>query len=243
MTELDLLAEFAQEVKRHQLDFLVRGLLGANDRVYPLGLDTKVLSTVFEIFTRPIVAHIAKSHGMMVEESPQTIYPDFTVMDSRDSRRKIAIDIKTTYRRPGIQFTLGSYTSFLRNGTKNILFPYADYAQHWIIGFVYDRAKIPIAQDKSFDERNEISIPYAKVEWFVQEKYKISGDRPGSGNTANIGSIRSTALSDFVKGNGPFAMLGEKVFRDYWANFGKALAGRTYANVADYLAWKKKQSP
>ena len=51
------------------------------------------------------------------------------------------------------------------------------------------------------------------------EKWRIASDKPGSGNTANIGSIQN--VNDILAGNGVFAKAGEKIFDDYWANFGK----------------------
>ena len=43
---------------------------------------------------------------------------------------------------------------------------------------------------------------------------KIAIDRPGSGNTKNIGSV--TNIEALKSGKGPFAELGEEVFDDYW---------------------------
>lgn len=240
MTDIDLLHEFDIEVEASNVDFLVRGMLGKDDRVYPLGSDTKVLSTVFEIFARPLLLRIAQRHGYNIEESPQTVYPDFTLLKSTEGTPKIAIDIKTTYRKPTIQYTLGSYTSFLRNGTKNILYPYSEYGSHWIIGFVYDRCVLPSSSHLPFDQRHLSPIPYQNVSWFVQEKYKIAGDSPGSGNTSNIGSIRSFLLDDFRNGRGPFSLHGEEVFRDYWANYDKSKGNSHYRSLDEYLKWKRK---
>src|SRR5205085_6866269 len=119
----------------------------------------------------------------------QTVYPDFTLMTAEDDKAKIAVDVKTTYRRANGMFfyTLGSYTSFLRNNTKNILFPYSTYTRHWIIGFVYSRVPQPEAATIPLADREKVLSPYKDVECFIQEKYKISGFRPGSGNTTNIG--------------------------------------------------------
>ena len=55
--------------------------------------------------------------------------------------------------------------------------------------------------------------------FFAEEKWKIADDKSGSGNTANIGSIKN--ISDILSGNGVFAKAGEEFFDDYWANFGK----------------------
>jgi len=236
---LDLRREFREAVGRNKVDFQVRGMLGADDRVFPLGTDTKVLSTVFELFVRPLIQEIAKAYGYQVEEAPQTIYPDFTLLRTPEGKDKIAVDVKTTYRRPEIVFTLGSYTSFLRNNTKNILYPYDHYVAHWILGFVYSRTRDVPTEIHAFQAREKIIAPYRDVEWFAQEKYKIAGERPGSGNTANIGSIRSANIAEFVDGRGPFAELGEKAFRDYWANFGRDRDDRRYTTVGEYLEWKR----
>lgn len=236
---LDFKAEFHQAVARHNLDFHVRGILTTDDRVLPLGTDTKVLSTVFELLVRPLIREIAAEHDLQVAEAVQTIYPDFTLMRDPDDRQKIAVDVKTTYRRPEIAFTLGSYTSFLRNNTKNIRFPYDHYAAHWIIGFVYTRQDNLPTDIHPIYERDMVVPAYRDVEWFVQEKYKIAGESPGSGNTANIGSVRSTSLEPFVNGEGPFAPLGEATFRDYWANYGRS-ADRPYRNLPEYFVWKER---
>ena len=54
--------------------------------------------------------------------------------------------------------------------------------------------------------------------FFAEEKWKISSDRGGSGNTANIGSIEY--IDDLLSGNGVFKNLGEKIFDEYWINQG-----------------------
>jgi hypothetical protein len=53
----------------------------------------------------------------------------------------------------------------------------------------------------------------------VTEKWKIASDKRGSGNTANIGSIKN--IGRIVKGRGMFSKLGESWFDDYWMNYGK----------------------
>jgi hypothetical protein len=54
--------------------------------------------------------------------------------------------------------------------------------------------------------------------FFAEEKWNISSDKGGSGNTANIGSIQY--IDDILKGNGVFKNLGEKIFDEYWINQG-----------------------
>jgi hypothetical protein len=78
----------------------------------------------------------------------------------------------------------------------------------------------------------------------VQEKYKIASDRPGSGNTKNIGSV--TKLDELINGKGPFAELGEDVFDDYWVfyltkDMAKVvdLKAAPYKNLSEYFKYKK----
>ena len=201
------------------------GVVDRKGRVYPLGSDTKVISTLFEIIARQAVVSFSKSEGLLlVEPSKQNHYPDFTLMRDEEDNQKIAIDVKTTYRREEqsrFGFTLGSYTSYIHPEIegKNIVFPYSQYSQHWIIGFVYKRIekkRDTSSRIYSFKTLKQIPIPFSDVEVFVQEKWRIAGDRAGSGNTTNIGSITGT-MADFIAGNGVFA--SEKEFLEYWQGY------------------------
>ncbi len=242
--EFDFRAEFIQEIAAQHLAFEIRGILTANDRILTLGTDTKVLSTVFELLCQPLVQAIADRRGFQMVTAPQTIYPDFTLMMDAADPAKIAVDIKTSYRRAGgvAGFTLGSYTSFLRSDTKNIAFHYSTYAKHWILGFVYSRAEAEESRVVTLEDRATITCPYNDVEWFVQEKYKIAGLVPGSGNTANIASIQTANVDDFRNGNGPFADLGEEYFREYWAKFGATKGVKFYRTIAEFEHWKEEQA-
>ena len=82
--------------------------------------------------------------------------------------------------------------------------------------------------------------------FFVHPKWKIASDRPGSGNTRNIGGI--TEIDKLVKGDGPFAKLGEETFDHYWMNFFNASDARAagigtprYNNLETYRAYLQKQ--
>jgi len=224
---MDFKDKFLDFVKKNNPKWEIKGLLSCDKDVLVFGSDTKVLSTIFELLCKPIVLSIAKELGYQIEEAPQTVYPDFTLLRNKEDKEKIAVDIKTTYRKiltngsvSPFGFTLGSYTSFIRNGTKNIRYPYSDYKEHWIIGFVYTR-NLPenISLSYKLSEFEEIPCPYKDVEFFVQEKYKIAGLKPGSGNTTNIGSIKTSNIDDFRVGKGAFAKKGEKAFLNYWRKY------------------------
>lgn len=245
----DLISAFNE--KAQHLNWDVSGLLTPEGSVYSLGSDSKLIGRIFELISTGAVKEIAEEHGYVLEASPQqTVYPDFTLIDPNNPNEKIAIDVKSTYRRftakgavSAFGFTLGAFGSFLRNGTKNIAYPYSEYAKHFVIGFVYTRnSEIDEGAAYSLDERLRIAVPYHDVEYFIQEKHKLSGDRPGSGNTENIGTFKSSSVQDFRDGLGPFASLGQEAFELYWRNYPRYRSvDRLYTNLNGFLDWCSNQ--
>jgi Restriction endonuclease EcoRV len=200
------------------------GVLTKTSKVFTLSYDSKILSGIFEILCEPIIEKIAEDNKFKLAKGVQNQYPEFTLYREDNPNGKIAIDIKSTYRQRKVNgslksfsFTLGSYRSYLQDssGKKGILFPYSEYTEHWVIGFLYDRnEKVKNIQIKSIIEAAQLEPPYSNIEFFVQEKHLIAGKMPGSGNTTNIGSIKSSRIEDFAEGNGPF---GTKIeFEEYW---------------------------
>jgi hypothetical protein len=144
--------------------------------------------------------------------------------------------------------TLGAFTGYFRDrkSKKNITFHYDEYFGHFVLGIIYSRT------DGTFDERKiyklndlqNITSVIRDFAFFVQEKYRIALDRPGSGNTKNIGSI--TKIDELIQGKGPFAQLGEDVFDDYWMYYltkdmAKTidLKGAPYKNLKEYKEYKR----
>jgi len=209
------------------IEWGIVGILTKNGNVYTLSFDSKILSGIFEIFCEPIIRSIAMDHQFIIEKSAQNIYPDFTLYRKDEPQKKIAVEVKSTYRQYNTKgelkkfgFTLGSYRSFLRDpvGLKGILYPYSEYSQHWIIGFLYSRnPECKRTEIRKIIEASSLQSPYTDIEYFVQEKYRIAGQRPGSGNTTNIGSFRSNNIEDFRKGIGGFE--SQKEFEEYWRNY------------------------
>ena len=81
-------------------------------------------------------------------------------------------------------------------------------------------------------------------DFFVAEKWKIAGDKQGSGNTANIGC--SLSIDDLRNERGIFSQLGEEWFDEYWINFGVATMvkdGKTVkiTNLKDFLIFKGRE--
>lgn len=242
-----IIDEFYEEMEHVSFD--AYGILDSNDMIHTLGTDSKIIGRIFEMITEPVLEKIAERHGYHLKTpEAQTVYPDFIMMKDENSKEKIAIDVKTTYVESGnstIKFTLGSFGSYMRNNTKNIEYEYTDYSKHYVIGFVYERNDL--AQESrvySFSERKSISFPYKNVRYFIQEKYKIAGDKPGSGNTENIGSFPTKKFQEVKNGEGPFSELGADVYDMYWKYYPKYRSGDdSYKSLGEFFIWFDDQNP
>jgi len=202
----------------------------------------------------------------------QNWYPDLSFVKKNNQAVKFAVDLKTTYRNPDYPdhvngFTLGSHGEYFkeRSSTKNIQFPYADYFGHFCLGIIYTRTaakevdETEVIQVKEIQDAEALEPPHRyrvssvdtlrsitsvvrDFQFFVCEKWRLASDKPGSGNTANIGSI--TCIRDVLAGNGVFAQLGEKWFDEYWMNHGnlsqiKKGKATKIRSLADFLDFKR----
>ncbi len=247
----DFVKEFKKKITEKHINWEVSALATPDGRLYSLGSDSKLIGRIFELISQSILQEIADENGLILHPSEQqTVYPDFTMMKSENDNEKIAIDIKTTYRKfkkggkpSGYVFTLGSYASFMRDGTKNISYPYSQYSKHYVIGFVYTRNED--ASEGQLYEAKDIEllpVPYKDVEVFVQEKYKIAGEKPGSGNTENIGSYKTNNMSYLIKGEGPFSELGNEVYEDYWGGYPPYRSPKkNYTSLEEYFDFEEAQ--
>lgn len=252
--EFDFMKAFRKKLSEYNLNWEIAGLVDKSGVVYPLGTDSKLIGRIFEMVIVPILIEIADENGYNLETpSSQNTYPDFIFAPkSLEPGKKIAIDVKTTFRsyykrpykgfkagepRPYV-FTLGSFASFLRNGTKNIEGHYNDYHKHYVVGFIYDRATEQDSTILKITDLDSITPPILNVECFVQEKYKIVGEKPGSGNTENIGSIKTNSIDYLKEGKGPFSYLGQEVYEHYWANYPRYKAStQEYTTLSEYFEW------
>jgi Restriction endonuclease EcoRV len=225
------LKEFVQGLGEHTStkdgQWTVKGFIDTYKNVYTISSDTKIVSKILEIHLFPQILKFAEKFGYkIVPTNHQNYYPDISFVSRSDEKIRFAVDLKTTYRTPDRPnecngFTLGSHGEYFRNRTskKNIQFPYGTYQGHFCLGIIYSRAF-----DKDIDETSVLSIEnldsitsvVRDFDFFVAEKWKIASDKPGSGNTANIGSIKH--IPDIISGQGIFCDLGEHVFDDYWIN-------------------------
>ncbi len=240
---------FNSAVSANNGDWIVKGFIDIAKNIYTISVDTKVISKIMELLLFPQICRIAKKMGCkIVLCKEQNSYPDITFIDRENN--KFAIDIKSTYRINEEKvngMTLGAFTGYFRyrDSKKNTTFSYNEYAGHFVLGIIYSR-------NESGDERKvyklndlqNITSVIKDFTFFVQEKYRIAADNPGSGNTKNIGSLKN--IDKLVNGRGVFSELGEDVFDDYWMYYltkdmAKAadLKGPPYKNITEYKKYKK----
>jgi hypothetical protein len=262
-----------EHVSAEDGEWTVKGFIDIYRNIYTISSDTKIISKILEIHLFPQILQFAQEqrYSIVLPEC-QNWYPDLSFVSIDDPKIKFAVDLKTTYRNPNYPghvngFTLGSHGAYFkeRTSTKNIQFPYDEYAGHFCLGIIYTRADVKdideteIISVKELDEEGDhprrigqrkvtttdslrsIASVIKDFEFFVCEKWQLASDRHGSGNTANIGSI--TCIDDILKGNGVFSKLGEDWFDEYWMNHGVTSmkkAGKTIAikRLQDFVDFK-----
>jgi len=231
--------------------WIVKGFVDVDKNVYTISNDTKVVSKIIEILLIPKLDAFARRNGLTLElPSKQKYYPDLTFKDSDGNL--FAVDFKTSYYegQKANGLTLGSYWGYFRFRDKamNMDYPYGAYKCHLVVGLLYQQAHIA-NEEKTVFSINELSKIKSVIEnfiFFVQPKWKIALDRPGSGNTRNIGGVDK--LDELISGTGPFAELGEEVFDDYWMNYYNKVDARSagigvphYNNLASYKEYLRSQ--
>ncbi|MBM3134575.1 MAG: restriction endonuclease [Chloroflexi bacterium] len=240
---------FRQTLATDAGDWVVKGFIDVYRHIYTISVDTKVVSKIIELMLLPVISKFAAEHGYkMVLSEYQNHYPDISFIAPDGT--KIALDLKSTYRIDAEAvngFTLGAFTGYFRQrqSTKNITFPYEQYAAHFVLGVVYSRSEaIDERRVYTLDELQDIVSVVKDFTFLLQEKWRIAGERPGSGNTKNIGSVRD--IRALIEGSGPFAPYGEDVFDDYWMNYLTEDMARAidsvvpYRNLEEYWAWRER---
>jgi len=234
-------------------DWIVKGFIDVAKNIYTISADTKVISKIIELLLFPKMTAFAEANGFkIILCKEQNFYPDITFLD--DQGHKYALDLKSTYRRNEDEvngMTLGAFTGYFRDRTsrKNITFPYSEYVGHFVLGVIYSRTDNELDERKvhTLEDLEEIVSVIRDFDFFIQEKYRIAIDRPGSGNTKNIGSV--SKIKELIAGKGPFAELGEEVFDDYWMYYTTREMARSldlkkpaYVNLSEYIDYKRIKS-
>ncbi|MBR4156326.1 MAG: EcoRV family type II restriction endonuclease [Bacteroidales bacterium] len=240
--------DFGNAISMEDGSWVVKGFIDIHKNIYTISTDTKVISKIIELYLFPKILEFAKSNDLEIElTKEQNFYPDITFKDNEGNL--FAVDLKSSYRKNSTHvngMTLGAFTGYFRDrkSLKNITHPYDDYKAHIVLGIIYDTVSdIDERKSYSLEQLSDITSVVKNFEFFVQEKWKIAIDRPGSGNTKNIGSVNS--IEDLINGNGLFSELGEDVFDDYWMYYLTTdmakmaeLPNPYYKNLIEYKQFK-----
>lgn len=244
----EAISNFESIVSTQSGDWVVKGFIDIHKTIYTISNDTKVISKIVELYIFPQLLAFAKDNELEIElTKEQNHYPDITFKDNEGNL--FAVDLKSSYRKNAKSIngmTLGAFTGYFRNrmSHKNISHPYSDYKAHIVLGIIYSAVK-NVDEQKVYTIENmqDIRSVATDFQFFIQEKWKVAIDRPGSGNTKNIGSV--SKISELLNGNGTFASLGEEIFDDYWMHYltsdmaKKAeLAKPYYSNITEYKKFK-----
>lgn len=243
-------AKFDGLVSTENGEWIVKGFIDIYRNIYAISADTNVVSKLIELMLFPYFAAFAQTNHMtLIPSREQNHYPDLTFIDQ--AGHKFAVDLKSTYR-TGPEavntMTLGAFTGYFRNreSSKNITFPYGQYAGHFVLGVVYTRASVRPDELARYNLQDLDHIPSVAQDFrfFAQPKYRIAKDQPGSGNTKNIGAVNN--LQQLISGSGPFAALGEAVFDDNWMYYLTSDMARAvelerppYHNLQTYFEYKR----
>lgn len=241
---------FKRGVQTEDGAWAVKGFVDVHRDVYTISTDTKVVSKIVELYIFPLICRFAHDNGMKLElTKEQNFYPDMTFMDSEGNL--FAVDIKSSYRtsdRTINGMTLGAFTGYFRDrkSTKNVTYPYGQYKAHVVLGIVYSLSNDVCDETQVYKLEclESIKSVIRDFEFFVQEKWRIAIDRPGSGNTKNIGSV--SRIHELVNGLGPFSELGIEVFDDYWMHYLTVDMAKKveldkpyYKNLVEYKKFKR----
>lgn len=244
------ISDFMKTVSSQKGDWTVKGFIDIFKNIYTISVDTKVISKILELMLLPIIQQFAqKNNYKMVLSKEQNHYPDISFID--DDGTKIAFDMKSTYRTSMTTvsgFTLGAFTGYFRerNSTKNITFPYNQYGKHYVLGIIYTKQENATDETKIYkiEQLLDILSVIKDFEFILYEKYQIATDRPGSGNTKNIGSVIN--IDELRNGRGPFTKLGIEIFDDYWMYYmtsdmarAAELSKPPYSNLKQYFEYKR----
>jgi hypothetical protein len=239
---------FNQAISTEDGSWIVKGFIDVYRNIYTISSDTKVISKIIELYIFPKILAFATKNELEIElTKAQNYYPDITFKDKDGNL--FAVDLKSSYRKNATHIngmTLGAFTGYFRErkSLKNISYPYDAYKAHIVLGVIYDTTSdIDERRTYTLEELYKITSVIKNFQFFVQEKWRIAIDRPGSGNTKNIGSV--SRIDDLVNGNGIFSKLGEDVFNDYWMYYltsdmaKKAeLPQPYYSNLTEYKQFK-----
>ncbi len=146
------------------------GFITTEKEIIPVPPIPQVITGIFEeVVLTKIQEPLKKKYECSIIRGGARQYPELSLYGGKLGEDVIAIDVKTARRDKNnrsrtSKMTLGSYGGYFRTPElkkAGCVFPYGQYTQHWIIGFIYDwhPDKISVEQIADLEVRNSILMP------------------------------------------------------------------------------------
>src|SRR3972149_11730016 len=121
-----------------------KGFVDENGRIYELPDIPQVITGIFqEVAKQRLKPFLRKQYNCEIIQGGAREYPEITAFGGKLGQGKIAIDIKTCRRisRNRVSgFSIGSYAGYFLHPERKLpgcKFPYGEFKEHWLIGFMY----------------------------------------------------------------------------------------------------------
>jgi len=186
----------------------IRGFIDDKGNICDLPDIPQVITGLFQqIAKQRLKPFLRQNYHCEIVQGGAREYPEITAFGGRLGEEKIAFDIKTTRRlsRNRVSgFSIGSYAGYFLHPQQKLpgcKFPYAEFKEHWLVGFVY-------TWNPNADSLHMVS----DIEVIISEKWKIASKSTATGTTFAISSVRD--LDALRKGEGDFDSSDE--FENFW---------------------------
>lgn len=185
-----------------------KGFIDEGGKVHDLPEIPQVITGIFqEVAKHKLKPFLRHPYGCELIQGGAREYPEITAFGGKLGQETIAIDIKTTRRisRNRISgFSIGSYAGYFLHPERKLpgcKFPYGEFKEHWVIGFIY-------TWSPEVDSLHMVS----DIEVIVNEKWKIASKSTATGTTFAISSVRD--LNRLKAGKGDFD--SPEQFETFW---------------------------
>ena len=185
-----------------------KGFIDENGKIYELPDIPQVITGIFQQLAKQKTKPFLKQNYLcQIIQGGAREYPEITAFGGKLGEEKIAIDIKTTRRisRNRVSgFSIGSYAGYFTHPDQRLpgcKFPYSEFKQHWIIGFVY-------TWNPGVDSLHKVS----DIEVIVNQKWRLASKSTATGTTFAISSVRD--LNALRAGKGAFN--SPQAFENFW---------------------------
>lgn len=204
--KLDIKADLENLFKGFR--WTIRGFIDDKGNIYDLPDIPQVITGLFqEVAKQRIKPFLMEDYKCQIVQGGAREYPEITAFGGRLGEEKIAFDVKTTRRVSPNRvsgFSIGSYAGYFLHPEQKLpgcKYPYADFKEHWLVGFVY-----------TWNAKADSLHMVTDIEVIINQKWRIASKSTATGTTFAISSVRH--LDALRKGEGDFKSSEE--FENFW---------------------------